>query len=48
MPLRVFINETEKWIFPNKDWKEIPLETKIKSLVIDANFHIIAEQLENK
>lgn len=43
MPLRVFINEKEKWIFPNKDWKEIPLEIKIKSLVIDANFYIAAE-----
>ena len=44
MPLRVFINEKEKWIFPNKDWKEIPLEIKIKSLVIDANFYIVAEE----
>ncbi len=48
MPLRVFINEKEKWIFPNKDWKEILLEIKIKSLVIDANFYIETKQLESK
>ncbi|OFY89145.1 MAG: peptidase M1, partial [Bacteroidetes bacterium RIFCSPLOWO2_12_FULL_31_6] len=48
MPLRVFINEKEKWIFPNKDWKEIPLEIKIKSFVIDANFYIVAEEMEKR
>ena len=46
MPLRVFMNEEEKWIFPDKDWKEMALETKISTFVIDANFYIATEQLK--
>ena len=40
MPIRVYINDKEEWIFPNKDWKEKQLVDKIASFNVDPNFYI--------
>lgn len=38
MPIRVFVGETEKWLFPNKNWKteDLPQGT----LTFDKNFYV--------
>ncbi|UII75474.1 M1 family metallopeptidase [Flagellimonas sp. HMM57] len=38
MPVRVFVDEKEKWLFPSKDWKTEKL--KNEKVVFDDNFYI--------
>jgi len=37
MPIRIFVNEKEKWIFPNSEWKT---ENTLGSIKFDSNFYI--------
>ncbi|MCB0372620.1 MAG: M1 family metallopeptidase [Muricauda sp.] len=43
MPIRVFVNENEQWIFPNAEWKTEKLEDN--DVTFDKNFYILAEKL---
>ena len=43
MPVRVYINSREEWIFPNSDWKSYRTKKKIKSFSIDSNFYVFSE-----
>lgn len=40
MPIRVFINQKEEWIFPNKEWNSINFETKVAAFEFDPNFYV--------
>ena len=40
MPLKVSIDNTEKWIKPTTEWTMIDKNVKITSLVIDKNFYV--------
>lgn len=40
MPIRVFINDKEEWIFPNKNWNTFKSKEKISSFEFDKNFYI--------
>ncbi len=40
MPIRVFIDEEEKWIFPNKEWKKETFENFKGQVSFDPNFYI--------
>lgn len=40
MPIKVYINNQEKWISPTKDWQEKTLVDKIVSFSVDSNFYI--------
>ncbi len=39
MPIRVFINEEEKWIFPSSEWNTLEFDNK-DQLVFDPNFYL--------
>ena len=45
MPIRVFVNEKEKWIFPNSEWKSEKLDGQ--NLVFDSNFYIKTSLVQN-
>ena len=42
MPVRIYVDGNEKWIYPNADWKKEKL--KIPDIEIDRNFYIKAEK----
>ncbi|MEM9648899.1 MAG: M1 family metallopeptidase [Bacteroidota bacterium] len=43
MPIRVFVDEKEQWLFPNSEWKTEKL--KGSSLVFDENFYIETQKI---
>lgn len=45
MPIRVFINEKQDWLFPNNDWTTHEFEEKDAHFVFDDNFYIQLEGL---
>lgn len=45
MPIRIFINEKEKWIFPNKEWNSFNFNTEVTSFEFDPNFYIFYKGL---
>lgn len=45
MPIRVFVNEHEKWLFPNAEWKTESLETDSPVFKIDRNFYIESREI---
>ena len=45
MPIRIFINEKERWIFPSKKWNNLKFEMKYSTLNFDPNFYIEIENL---
>ena len=45
MPIRIYINEKEKWIFPSKDWNVLNFEEKDSNISFDDNFYIEYEGL---
>ena len=45
MPIQVFINQKEQWIYPNKDWKEVNADTPIKEFKIDEDFYILNQEI---
>lgn len=40
MPIRIFVNEEEKWIFPSKNWNVYDFENKNSHMTFDENFYI--------
>ena len=46
MPVRVYINQKEKWIFPNKEWKTEVFDSKINSFELDRNFYIDSRDIK--
>jgi len=42
MPLKVFINTTEKWITPTEVWQEIPIAAK--KIKVDKNFYVVVRK----
>lgn len=40
MPVRIFVDEQEKWLFPNSKWKTESLGKEAADIVIDRNFYI--------
>ena len=45
MPIKTFINEKEKWIFPSKEWSGFNFEQNGAPLTFDPNFYIEYEGL---
>ncbi|MEP1489363.1 MAG: M1 family metallopeptidase [Algibacter sp.] len=45
MPIQVIINEKEAWLFPNAEWKTIPLESKSTSFKIDSDFYVEVKKI---
>ena len=46
MPVRVYINQNEKWIYPNKEWQTEVFDSGIKSFELDRNFYIESREIE--
>ena len=40
MPVKTYLNSTEKWIFPTKEWKELINNSVISKFTIDKNFYV--------
>ena len=40
IPLRIYINETPKWISPTTEWKSLPQNTPIDQIKADKNFYV--------
>jgi len=46
MPVKVFIKEKEKWLFPSSKWKTIKVKVKkMSNFKIDPNFYVIPKNL---
>lgn len=45
MPIRVFIDEKEEWLFPNNEWNTYNFEEKDANLSLDFNFYVEYEGL---
>lgn len=45
MPIRIFIDKKEKWLFPTKDWKTEDLGITPSSFEVDGNFYIATKTL---
>lgn len=43
MPVRIFVDNTEHWLFPNSEWKTETLEGN--TITIDKNFYIASQKL---
>ncbi|MFD1316163.1 M1 family metallopeptidase [Namhaeicola litoreus] len=46
IPLKVYVNEIEKWIKPSTDWQILTDEADIEILEIDRNFYVIRSELD--
>ena len=44
MPLRVFVNDQEKWIVPRDKYLTLEFTEKVKSFRVDRNFYVKAEK----
>ncbi|QLE00150.1 M1 family metallopeptidase [Galbibacter sp. BG1] len=40
MPIQVYLNDKEEWIFPTTKWKEISADKKIETFKVDEDFYI--------
>lgn len=47
MPILVTINGKEQWIYPNAEWKSIPLNSNNASFEINPNFYIYVKRILN-
>nr|WP_223154704.1 M1 family metallopeptidase [Aestuariibaculum sediminum] len=45
MPLKVYINNKAKWIYPKADWQTISLKELASEFKIDPNFYILTKKL---
>ncbi|MFI0428099.1 M1 family metallopeptidase [Mariniflexile sp. HMF6888] len=45
MPILVTINGKEQWIYPNAEWKSIPLNSNNTSFEINPNFYIYVKRI---
>ncbi len=46
MPIRVFIDKKEKWLFPTSEWKTEELYGTISTFEVDKNFYIETKRLK--
>ena len=46
MPLKVSINDNEKWIYPTDKWQNLTLVNKKINFKIDDNFYIYAKDVK--
>ena len=46
MPILTYLDSKKQWIFPNKDWKEIELETSNSNFKIDENFYVMSLKVD--
>ncbi len=47
MPVRVFVDDQEKWLFPNDQWKTESLGTDSPEIEIDRNFYIRSREIKS-
>ena len=40
IPVKVYINEKEEWVIPNKGWQNLKIKESVKSFKIDENFYL--------
>ncbi|GAB1857441.1 M1 family metallopeptidase [Flavobacteriaceae bacterium MHTCC 0001] len=45
MPIKIKLNDKERWLYPSAKWKTLNQRSKITSFEIDENFYIFLEQL---
>ncbi len=45
MPVQVKIGDNEQWLFPNADWKTMPLDSNNTSFIIDRDFYIDSKKI---
>jgi aminopeptidase N len=45
LPVKVYINNKEKWIEPSKEWKELNVDISNPKFRVDQNFYIINSRL---
>ena len=45
MPVQVTIDGKEQWLFPNADWKTMPLEFENASLEVDPDFYVYSKEI---
>ena len=45
MPVRVYIDKEQKWLFPSSEWKTEEIEGDPETLEIDTNFYIMTAKL---
>ncbi|MCF6181085.1 M1 family metallopeptidase [Lutibacter sp.] len=46
MPLKVKINDSEKWIFPTNKWKKLKLDSPVSTFKIDKNFYVKSKRID--
>lgn len=46
MPIKVTINNSEKWIYPTNNWKELKLDSKLSEFKIDENFYVNSKKID--
>lgn len=46
MPIKVTINDSEKWIFPTNNWKVLKLNSKLSEFKIDENFYVNSKKID--
>jgi hypothetical protein len=46
MPLKVSIDEKDKWIYPTEKWQHIELESRKAKLKVDANFYVFDKEVK--
>lgn len=45
MPVKVYFNKSEKWLYPTSKWKTIENKTLITYFTVNSNFHILKKQV---
>ncbi len=45
MPVQIKIEDREQWLFPNAEWKTMPLNSNEASFVIDRDFYINSKKI---
>jgi len=40
MPLKIWLNGKEEWVYPKTEWQKMPLETAPINLQVDRNFYV--------
>ncbi|MGV6844864.1 MAG: M1 family metallopeptidase [Lutibacter sp.] len=44
MPIKIYLNNSTKWIYPTKNWKELKLNSNISTFSIDKNFYVKSQK----
>ncbi len=47
IPVKISINQTEDWITPSKNWKELKYNVPIKEFLLDKNFYLETKNMSN-